>query len=294
MKNFSGILDQVVKIKKVKKNKASHYALCNGNKVRYIISVSKEGKRRLSKNISTYSGKLELLMKLLPIIPFSFFSILRMGYFVDVILESEVDEVVSKTETKHWNIIIGTYGPQQKLVFQCFNFEESAIYIKIGNKNTSDKMKNETNFLSCQHSYQNFKIPEYVPINTTGNRFFYQVTKEFNGEKVEPVLNKDIIRIYKEISATQSDDKTEFSHGDFAPWNLKKANDDYIVFDWEFCGMRMKGFDLMHYVFSIKLMLENKSFDDAYEDSIVNIKEYISDFRISKDEFIREYTLIRK
>ena len=57
--------------------------------------------------------------------------------------------------------------------------------------------------------------------------------------------------------------------------------------------MRMKGFDLMHYVVSIKMKLENKSFDDAFEESIDCIKEHLNDFRIDKKEFKKEYKSLR-
>ncbi len=293
MKKLSGILEQVVKIKKVKKMEATHFALCNGDKIRYLICLNREGKQRLSNNLSTYSGKLGLLMKVLPIIPFSMLSILKMGYFVEAKLEDEVDDVVSKTKTQRWNMIIGTYGPQQKLVLQCFISGEPAVFIKIGNEKTFDEMKNETNFLSGRHIYKSFTIPELVPIEIRENKLIYQATKEFIGKKVDPILTEDIVHVYKEIAATQSGVETEFSHGDFAPWNIKKTEDGYVVFDWEFCGMRMKGFDLMHYVVSIKMRLENKSLDDAFEEGLICINKYYDEFHIDKSSFLKEYLLLR-
>ena len=190
-------------------------------------------------------------------------------------------------------MIIGTYGPQQKLVLQCFVSGEPAIFIKIGNEKTSDEMKNETNFLSGRHIYKSFTIPELVPIEIRENKLIYQATKEFIGKKVDPILTEDIVHVYKEIATTQTDEKTEFSHGDFAPWNIKKTEKGYVVFDWEFCGMRMKGFDLMHYVVSIKMKLENKDFDSSFSEGIIEIKRHIPDFTIEHNKFEREFKRIR-
>ena len=69
-------------------------------------------------------------------------------------------------------------------------------------------------------------------------------------DKVEPELTEDIVRIYEELAGQKKvidGVECEFSHGDFAPWNIKKNGKQYTVFDWEHCGYRMKGFDLIHY-----------------------------------------------
>lgn len=42
----SGILQQAVKIKRVNRKQATHFALCNGDKIRYLIAL-KGGKKRL-------------------------------------------------------------------------------------------------------------------------------------------------------------------------------------------------------------------------------------------------------
>lgn len=79
-----------------------------------------------------------------------------------------------------------------------------------------------------------------------GATFNIQITKEFVGDKVEPILTQEIVEIYEELSKDKKNG-LEFSHGDFAPWNLKRNGDKYTLFDWEHCGYRMPGFDLMHY-----------------------------------------------
>ena len=47
---------------------------------------------------------------------------------------------------------------------------------------------------------------------------------EFVGDKVEPILTQEIVEIYEELSKDKKNG-LEFSHGDFAPWNLKRNGD---------------------------------------------------------------------
>lgn len=89
-------------------------------------------------------------------------------------------------------------------------------------------------------------------------------------------------------------DGLEFSHGDFAPWNLKKNGDRYTLFDWEHCGYRMPGFDLMHYAEIIEVVINQKDFSEAFEAGLKNIRKYITDFSIDKDEFLDEFRKLRK
>ena len=50
----SNIISQVVKIENTDKKAATHFAICNGSLLRYLIDLN-GGTKRLSKNISTYS-----------------------------------------------------------------------------------------------------------------------------------------------------------------------------------------------------------------------------------------------
>ncbi|MCD7824006.1 MAG: hypothetical protein LUG86_08360 [Oscillospiraceae bacterium] len=293
MKSTSGILEQALKFEKTKMKDSSHFVLCNRDKIRYIIAPS--GKKRLSQNISTYSGKLGLLMKYLNCIPFWLLEKAGMGYFAKIELHSEIEKAFEQTGKSVWNMIVGTYDEKQKLVMQCFgNDTEDAVFIKIGNSATVKEMTAEMDFLNRSGKYRTFKVPQLVAILKADNTnpFNMQLTREFKGEKVEPVLTEDIVEIYKEISAIKFGKQPaeyEFSHGDFAPWNIKKTGNCYTVFDWEQCGYRMAGYDIMHYVTVIGVALNNLSFEDAYESGIKEIRRYIPKFEIDKETFLNEF-----
>ncbi len=292
-KSTSGILEQALRIEKTKMKDSSHFVLCNRDKIRYIIAPS--GKKRLSQNISTYSGKLGLLMKYLNCIPFWLLEKAGMGYFAKVQLHPEIEEAFEQTGKSVWNMIVGTYDEKQKLVMQCFgNDIEDAVFIKIGNSATVKEMTVEMDFLGKRGAYRTFEIPELVSAIKADddNPFNLQLTREFKGEKVEPVLTEDIVEIYKEISAIKFGEQPagyEFSHGDFAPWNIKKTGNSYTVFDWEQCSYRMAGYDIMHYVTVMGIALNNLSFENAYESGIKEIRKYIPEFEMDKEAFLNEF-----
>ncbi|MCD8096233.1 MAG: hypothetical protein LUE12_08925 [Ruminococcus sp.] len=297
--NTSGILDQALKIEKTKKKDASHFVLCNGDKIRYIIAPA--GKKRLSQNVSTYSGKLGLLMKYLNYIPSWMLEKAGMGYFAKIELHPEIEKAFKQTGKITWNMIVGTYDEKQKLVMQCFgNDEDDAVFIKIGNSATEKEMSAEMNFLGKPESYRTFEIPQLITAIKAddSNLFNLQLMREFKGEKVEPVLTEDIVEIYKEISAIKHEDVVTpkgyaFSHGDFAPWNIKRTGNSYTVFDWEQCGYRTVGFDLLHYMFSVNIRLRGMDRDIAYKTAIEEIHKYISGFEIPREDFLKEYDSLR-
>ena len=123
------------------------------------------------------------------------------------------------------------------------------------------------------------------------------ITKEFVGEKVEPELTEDIVRIYKEIAGNKKvvdDVKYEFSHGDFAPWNIKKNGNQYTVFDWEHCGYRVEGFDLMHYATIVEMVVRGKTIEEAYISGLENINAFEPSFTVDRKAFLDEFTRLRK
>lgn len=290
----SDILSQTVIIENINYKAATHFALCNGSQLRYLIDLC-GGKKRLSKNISSYSKKLGLLMQLMNIMPFSLMRWLKLGHYVKAELHNEVEACRQSTQKKHWNMIIGTYDEKQKVVLQCFNDVGAADFVKIGNAATEEEMNAEISFLRKKMQYSSFKIPDLVSSSrrTEGAAFNIQVTKEFTGNKVEPVLTQEIVNIYRELS-TDMKDGLAFSHGDFAPWNLKKNGEQYTLFDWEHCGYRMPGFDLMHYAEIIEVVINGKGFSEAFESGLENIRKYLPDFSINKDKFLDEFRKLRK
>lgn len=290
----SNIVSQVVKIENASRKTATHFALCNGSYLRYLIDLN-SGAKRLSKNISTYSKKLGLLMQFINIIPFSILNNIKLGYFVKAELNTEVERCRRNIKKKHWNMIIGTYDEKQKIVLQCFNDLENADFIKIGNAATEKEMNAEISFLQQKRTYLTFDIPQLLGnvSRANGAMFNIQITKEFVGGKVEPKLTQEIVDIYKELSK-DTRDSLVFSHGDFAPWNLKKNGKRYILFDWEHCGYRMPGFDLMHYVTIIQKVLNGKELSEAFDEGLKNINQFLPDFYIEKESFLIEFENLRK
>lgn len=295
----SGIMQQVLKIKKVRRKEATHFVLCNGDEIRYLIAID-GGKKRLSCNISAYSHTLGILMRVINFLPFFLLSLMRIGYFANLKLHPEIDKIFHESQKSEWNMIVGTYDEKQKLVMQCFNSDnEPAVFIKIGNQSTEQEMETEINFLEQNRKYNMFDTPEILEkkIKSEQCPFNIQVTAEFVGKKVEPILTEEIVRIYREISFdTKLVDgvEYEFSHGDFAPWNIKKGkNGKYIIFDWEHCGYRMKGFDLMHYVTMIEVVMHRKSFFEAFDIGLREIREFIPDYDINKTFFLKQLKNLR-
>lgn len=192
-------------------------------------------------------------------------------------------------------MIIGTYDEKQKIVLQCFNDLENADFIKIGNAATEKEMNAEISFLQQKRTYLTFDIPQLLGnvSRVDGAMFNIQITKEFVGGKVEPILTQEIVDIYKELSKDTRNGLV-FSHGDFAPWNLKKNGNRYILFDWEHCGYRMPGFDLMHYVTIIQKVLNGKELSEAFDEGLKNIHQFLPDFYIEKESFLIEFENLRK
>lgn len=293
-----GILQQAVDIKECSQKTATHFALCNGNRIRYLIALS-GGKRRLSRNISTYSNKLELLMKLLNFLPFAVLKLGKLGYFVEAKLHPAIEQQRKTTRTVSWNVIVGTYDEKQKLVIQCFDKTGDAVFMKVGNQATAVEMDTEMRFLSEGRKYKSFDLPVLLgsSLMSESNPFNIQMTKEFRGEKVNPVLTDDIIRMYRELSAEKKKINGvvyERSHGDFTPWNLKKMNGRYTLFDWEHTGFRSFGYDLMHYTMTIEIALNGSSLLKAYEAGIKEIQKYIPDFKVDRNAILAKYREIIK
>lgn len=300
--SLKGILDDVIKIKATTRNNATHFALYNSGKIRYLIALE-GGKKRLATNLSSYSKKLLILVKMLNIVPFFLLRVGKLGDFVEVELHDEISDYIYTTVQKfydmekyRWNMIAGTYDNKQKLVIQCFYQNKPVIYFKVGNQSSDKEMVSEINFLKKESKFHTFDIPKIIEsrLISEEHRFNILVTKEFSGDKVEPVLTKDIYEIFQEISTYRYEDVNKnneekdgvhytFSHGDFAPWNLKLNNSRYVVFDWEHNGIRFYGFDLIHYVFQVESLLNGKSKEEAIEIAISTFKEYDKNCVLEKE-----------
>ncbi len=58
-------------------------------------------------------------------------------------------------------------------------------------------------------------------------------------------------------------------------------------------GMRIKGFDLMHFMVVIEMNLKNKNFDEAFSFGLREIKKYDPYFFIDKQLFWEEFKRVR-
>lgn len=281
------IMSQIFDIKEVNRNNATHFVLCDGDRIRYLVEL-KKGRRKLGNNISAYSKKLELLMKNFQWIPFVVLKMLGLGFYAKIRLKAPVKEYCA--HYKYWNAIIGTYDERQKIVFQCFNSESQLCdFIKVGNQSTRNEMSTEIDFLKENIQFNTFKCPELID-GIILSDLNIQITREFFGEKVAPVLSDAIISIYEEISMYRSDAAGHtFSHGDFAPWNLKYGHEGYTVFDWEHCGYRIPGYDLMHFQTLIEMVINKRDYISAKKEALSVIKTKISGFEIDIDEFSSEF-----
>lgn len=205
----SNIVLQVVKIENTNRKSATHFALCSGLHLRYLIDLD-GGAKRLSENISTYSKKLSLLMQFINIIPFPILNLMKLGYFVKAELNKEVETCRQNIQKKHWNMIVGTYDEKQKIVLQCFNASENADFIKIGNAATEKEMNAEISFLQQKRVYSTFDIPQLLGSisRADGATFNIQIT---NGRVVIPVQELlDGKRMYKNFYIPKP--QTEFTY----------------------------------------------------------------------------------
>lgn len=273
----------------------NYLAIYSGGNLRYLINNEKGNaffaKQKLSNNIATYSSKLSLLMKLLKWIPTRLLVMGGIGKRVSLKIDSEIKNAVEKIseekyngKTIYFNVIIGSYVEKQKIVLQCFCPEarETTVYLKIGDEHTETEISAETAYLKKPIVTDAFRSPElcYSSVRRKGNKYNIQGTNEFVGETVPPVINADIVAIYRAICQSHiemMDDEGNrlfFSHGDFAPWNIKKNNEEYIVFDWEYCGFRFYGFDLIHFAWQIENKLNKKDVHRAFKSAIAECKKW--------------------
>lgn len=292
-------IEDVLSIKDATQKQATHYVICNGGKIRYLIAVNNRcAKKRLAANISAYSGKLNILMKLLCILPYGVLSAMKLGKYVEVTLADQVKSVFEKLECDSWNAIIGSYVEKQKIVLQCFETDngKEAIYIKIGGETSENEMMVETAYLKEPIKSSIFYSPKvlFAQNRKDGHPFNIQVTDEFSGEKVPPIMTEEIYQIFKEISKSkpeiQEDGVTKvFSHGDFTPWNMKKNGNKYVVFDWEYAGYRFYGFDLIHYLWQVENKLNKKEKDIAMRDALLQAKAIDKKLSLIQDSTLYDY-----
>lgn len=290
----SGILHEALEISRCPRGAASHFAICHGEKIKYLISLNR-GTPQLRKSMVAYNRKLALLLCLLPILPWFLLALLGIGYFAQVRLHEAI--LAHIPEGKHWNILVGTYDSVQKIILQCFSAESpDCLFVKVGNSGSADQMEREINFLRSSCSPAHIILPEVVnsALISEGNIFNILITKEFKGEQIPPILNAELFRLTREIashSPVSNEEGYEFTHGDFAPWNIRRKGEKFIVFDWEHCRMRPRGYDAAYFIIMVEVALYHRLFDEAFDIAAAQIQRLDSSIRLNKqliyDEFAK-------
>ncbi len=295
----SGIIEQVIEFEAANQKSASHIAVYHGKQLRYLIATGDEGKSKLSGNIAAYSLRLASLMKLIEHLPSGALKLcgFSRGIFrpVNVKLNSSVQKSMEQIPHCAWNLIVGTYDKKQKLIFQCFNNDDRPdTFFKLGNSATAAELHIEIDFLREKRICRDFSVPDILCSGccAEGGQFNFLATREISGRRVKAELTKSVVKLCRDIAGeTKVIDgvEYEFSHGDFAPWNMRINENGYVIFDWENSGMRIKGYDLAYYAVIIETALHKKSFDSAFELAMRKIRALEPDFTIDRGLFFEEF-----
>ena len=298
-------IDDIIRATRVPPDRATHFALYRGDRARYYIALEdgmgRTAGRRLSANVSAYSGKLDGLMRLLGRMPYRALQLAHIGAYVSLELDGQVSDALDAVRRDAlrcgkiwWNVLVGSYVEKQKAVFQCFRGDDApAVYMKVGDSRSSAQMLAEAAYLQSPIPGTLLRSPRLcLPIQGEG-KYRMQITEEFTGERVAPVLSEDIYRLFREIADSRTEVDAQgralaFSHGDFTPWNMKKQGDAYMVFDWEYCGMRFYGFDLIHFVWQVQHKLCGKTEGEAMAESIRAARQFDERLRSLPDAYIEE------
>lgn len=274
---------------------AEHFVLCNGDQMRYIISLN-GGTKHLVRSVAAYGGKLALLLRLLPYVPFRLLQILRLGYYSRAELKQPLADMIPSDHD--WNMLIGTYDTKQKLVIQCFNRgAKDCTYIKVGNAATEEELNAEISFLrDAPQEGKLLGLPKLISykLRRDGYPLNIMQTQEFHGHKAAPLLTPEICSLWREIAEIRQENRNgviyEFSHGDFTPWNLRVSGERYIVFDWEHCGMHPYGYDILYWAVVTRLACCGMLFEEAYEKSIADLNTRGISLTMTKEQFYHLFT----
>ena len=221
-----------------------------------------------------------------------------MGQFVQVKVHQDILKHIP--EHHRWNILVGTYDSAQKIVLQCFSGKDTpCVYIKVGNAASDDQMQREINFLRKNKRYHCLSIPRHINsvLITESSTFNILTTAEFKGNKITPVLTKEIYNISREIAGEPvilDGIPYEFSHGDFAPWNIRKTSPTYTVFDWEHCGLRPAGYDIAYFVIMTEIALNKRRFDEAFDIAIRKLRQFNTEIDVDKERIRHEFAKTTK
>lgn len=284
------------------KNKSkTHFAIFNGKQIKYLIDVNdKNYYNNLIKNQSSYSINHSIFKYLIKVLPNSLSILLPRvkgcNLKINTALRSCLHNNI-KDKVIGYNYIIGTEGKHQKIVVQAV-CEDKNIYVKIGNNNTKELIINESRVYKVLNNLDLCFITPKLLFEYSKNGININALTEVKGSEVTTQFNKDILRLYQEIANIKYDlnqnnenIELEFSHGDFAPWNIKKYNDEFIVYDWEYAKMRFKGYDVIHYIFQVEYLLNKLTIEEALDKAITNAKKYVTYLQTLDNSYIKNLYL---
>ncbi|WP_088013313.1 hypothetical protein [Gottfriedia acidiceleris] len=279
------VLDILVIEEKRNKNESTHVLILFKGKFKYFISNDKNGDKYLNNALVSYSMKHNLFKYIMKLIPDKLKVKIGIAKYVKLSFNEAVSKEIAlfnslKSEKLNFNVLVGTYGKHQKLVLQLF--DQGVInYHKIGTQNSSNQLINEIEFLDKYDNLigQIMKLPKLIS-SEIKSKIFLMSTSEFNGKRVYPKFNRKIYLLFKDVTSIKEIKKDQngvymaFSHGDFAPWNMRKIDDKILLFDWEYCGFRFYGFDMIHYIYQIETLLNKREHEVALKIAIKSVKKY--------------------
>lgn len=295
--NESGILYDALNITQCRRSKATHFALCHGERIKFLINLH-SGIAHIQTTVAAYNKKLAFLLHTLPFIPWRILEAAGLGYFAHVTLHPDIEEIIPPKSK--WNVLVGTYDPAQKIVLQCYSSTNSSrTYAKVGNRGSDLQMENEIRFLREARYHNTYEVPHMksATLMQEGAAFNILVTEEFKGKKIPPILSEEIYRIAQEIAGEPTfidGIPYTFSHGDFAPWNIRKNGKSYTIFDWEHCDMRPIGYDLVYFIIMTEIALHKRNFNEAYDLAIERINFYNPKLNVDKELVYKEFTKTTK
>jgi hypothetical protein len=276
-------------------HKESHVVVTQSGEVRYIIHNSSVGKKAFLRTFRPYSKLKKLFGQFIKICSIGSLKFIKGFSTATVRLNEDILKYLATLdiESEIFNILIGTYDEFQKIIIQIL-CNGSIYYLKVGDSSSLTLMLSEIGFLKEGLSFTNFDVPKYVSSKTSKNQNIL-VTEHFEGKKQQSIFDKKIFKCWEEICnlyefKEEKGIRMAFSHGDFTPWNIILRDGKPLIYDWEYCGYRFYGFDIIHYNFQVERLINGNSTSEALEmaiDKVKNIDIYLS--QMSKEQLKKLY-----
>ncbi|WP_040207152.1 hypothetical protein [Neobacillus jeddahensis] len=296
----------IINIKFEDFNSGTHYALFNGSQIKYLIDKNdKNFYKNLLVNQNSYSFKhklFKIIIKCMPVNLIRFLPNVKCcSIEINENLKTNIKENLNKAN-KISNYILGTKGPHQKIVIQIITESGEKIYIKAGNENVKE--------LLLMESYVYGYLKGLGCIFSTPNLLFTEINEDISlnaldevvGEEAPLEFNNDIFTLYNDISKINLNNlrlenleiEFEFSHGDFAPWNIKRNKGKYIIYDWEYAGIRFRGYDIIHYVTQVENLIRKSSLELSIRKGVQVAKQYVPYLVNFEDQYLRNLYIVER